>query len=57
MTVPAKNEPAAIFTNLKLVTAIAVFDENIILGMALSINFIAPNERRRYQIVDASLFS
>ena len=57
MTVPAKNEPAAIFTNLKLVTAIAVFDENIILGMALSINFIAPNERRRYQTVDASLFS
>lgn len=57
MTVPAKNEPAAIFTNLKLVTAIAVFDENIILGMALGINFIAPNERRRYQTVDASLFS
>lgn len=47
MAVPAKNEPAPIFTNLKLVIAITVFEGNIILGMALKINFIAANERRK----------
>ena len=46
MAVPAKNEPAPIFTNLKLVIAIPVFEGNI-LGMALKINFIAANERRK----------
>ena len=40
MTVPAKNEPASIFTNLKLVIAIALTEKNILLGMDLRIKFI-----------------
>ena len=47
MAVPAKNEPAPIFTNLKLVIAIPAFEENIISGRDLRINIIAANESRK----------